>query len=433
MMNEEKRSVEKGNESIPRREFLRISGTTAFLSTGVLLADAGRAWPEATGKTIRMAVVGGGFGRTFHWHEHPNCVITAVTDLRADRREKLRESYKCDNVYDSLEEMIIKEKNIDAVAVFSGATDHAKHVKMCMERGWHVVSAVPACTSLEEAAMLKEIKERTGLRYMMAESSYYQQRAIHARNLYKEGILGEVFYSEVEYYHDRGDLKKLGTDKKSRFFMPDGSHSWRWGLPPLFYPTHALGHIVGLTKERMTKVSCLGWRGNRVDLRNHPWVSNNEYNNFYWNESSIMRTNKDHICRCNGFWLCAAGGEKANLFGDKATVYMGAVGVLRDTIRFRRNEHRGTEYDLPEQRGGELKIPNYWNSDMLPKQMRHGSGHGGSAVFISAEFVNALLEDREPSIDIYESLAMTVPGLVAHQSALKDGEQLTIPQFDLAG
>ena len=63
-----------------------------------------------------------------------------------------------------------------------------------MNHDWHVVSAVPACTSLEDAAKLKEVKERTGLRYMMAESSYYYQEAIHARNLYKEGILGEIFY-----------------------------------------------------------------------------------------------------------------------------------------------------------------------------------------------------------------------------------------------
>ena len=61
---------------------------------------------------------------------------------------------------------------------------------------------------------------------------------------------------------------------------------------------------------------------------------------------------------------------------------------------------------------------------MLPDAMRHASGHGGSAVFISAEFINALVEDREPEIDLYESLAMTVPGIVAHQSAFKEGEQL---------
>ena len=77
-----------------------------------------------------------------------------------------------------------------------------------------------------------------------------------------------------------------------------------------------------------------------------------------------------------------------------------------------------------------MAIPQYWKSDMLPEAMRHASGHGGSAVFISAEFVNALLEGREPEIDLVHSLAMTVPGIVAHQSALKAGEQLEVPQFD---
>jgi hypothetical protein len=77
-----------------------------------------------------------------------------------------------------------------------------------------------------------------------------------------------------------------------------------------------------------------------------------------------------------------------------------------------------------------VKVPEYWKSNMLPEAMRHASGHGGSAVFISAEFVNALVEDREPEIDLYESLAMTVPGIVAHQSAFKDGEQLAVPQFE---
>jgi len=42
----------------------------------------------------------------------------------------------------------------------------------------------------------------------------------------------------------------------------------------------------------------------------------------------------------------------------------------------------------------------------------------------------AVIEDREPLVDVYEAIAMTAPGIVAHQSALKDGEQLKIPSFD---
>lgn len=38
-------------------------------------------------------------------------------------------------------------------------------------------------------------------------------------------------------------------------------------------------------------------------------------------------------------------------------------------------------------------------------------------------------ESLEVLVNVYEALAMTVPGIVAHDSALKDGETLKIPQY----
>jgi predicted dehydrogenase len=407
---------ERGESEVSRRSFLQIAGAAGLAVAGDLLTQVGRAYPQGTGKKIRMGVVGGGFGAGFHWHEHPNCVVTGVTDRYPGRRTALRNRYKCDKVYDSLEIMLKEAKDIDAVAVFSGAPDHPKHVKMCMERGWHVVSAVPACLALDEAAMLKEVKEKTGLKYMMAESSYYRQECIFARNLFKAGGFGELFYSELEYYHDHGDLKEVVANKSGLPYNPDGSRSWRWGYPPMLYPTHSLGFLTGVTKERVVKVSCLGWRGGRPELTGHPFRTN-VYKNPFWSQASMMLTDQGHMSRCNVFWLCVAGGEQARWFGDTATLYM-ANGVSGNVRQIR---GQGVE---------PAPIPQYWKTDMLPDAMRHASGHGGSAVFISAEFVNALLEDREPEIDLYESLAMTVPGIVAHQSAFKDGEQLAVPQFE---
>ncbi len=398
---------------LSRRSFLELSGSTAVLTAGGLMTQAGRAYAAETGKAIRMGVIGGGFGATFHWHEHPNCVVTGVTDLRPDRRQRLRKRYACDAAYDSLEEMIKQARDIDAVAIFSGADQHAEHTRMCMERGWHVVSACPTCFTLDEAEMLIELKRKTGMRYMMAESSWYRQECIFARNMYRAGGFGELFYTEAEYYHDRGDLEKLVTNKQSRFYHPDGRPNWRVGMPPLMYPTHCLAFVVGVTGERITKVSCLGWGSD------HPFLKDNVYGNPYWNETSLMKTDKGHMVRCNMFKLCAAGGERAQWFGDSATLYMPNHGVHSRAVKKVRMKG-----DVP------VEIPEYWKSDMLPEPMRHPSGHGGSAVFISAEFVNALLENREPEINLYDSLAMTAPGIVAHQSATKDGEQLPVPQFE---
>lgn len=411
-----------GNEPFSRRTFISRSGSA--LAAAALIAQAGRAWPEDSSRRIRLAVVGGGFGASFHWHLHPQCTVTAVTDLRPERRALLQKNYGCDKVYPSLETMLEEARDVDAVAIFSGATDHVKHARMCMEKGWHVVSAVPACMSLEEAEVLCETKERTGLRYMLAESSYYRQDAIHTRNLHREGVLGEIFYTEAEYYHDRGDLDALLTDKTSRFYEPDGTRSWRWGLSPMLYSTHSLAFVPGITGERITSVSALGW-GDK-----HPWVRENRYGNPFWNVSSLMQTDKGHMLRNNVFFLVAAGGERAQFFGEKATLYMEKEGVHDAVVRFRSSQAPASQYDLPAQDGGPLAIPEYWNSEMLPPPMRISSGHGGSAVFISAEFINALLEDREPAIDLYEGLAMNIPGILAQQSAQRGGEQLKVPQFE---
>jgi hypothetical protein len=47
------------------------------------------------------------------------------------------------------------------------------------------------------------------------------------------------------------------------------------------------------------------------------------------------------------------------------------------------------------------------------------------------EFVAAILQDRQPLVDIATALNMTVGGIVAHQSALKNGEWMKIPQYKL--
>ena len=152
-------------------------------------------------------------------------------------------TYQCSKSYHSLEEMV-KDPNLDAIGIFTPAPDHVRHVKLAMEHGKHVISAVPAaCGTMEEAYALLDIVETTGLTYMMAETSYYQQFVISARKFYEEGKFGNLYHCESFYQHD--GLEPL-------FFNPDGSKTWRHGLPPMYYPTHCTAHLVGVTGERMT-------------------------------------------------------------------------------------------------------------------------------------------------------------------------------------
>ena len=390
--------IDGSTSPLTRRGFLRAGSVSlgALAGSGLLKAIA---IPAEGPKKVRMAVVGGGFGAGFWWHQHPGCAVTAVTDLLPDRRKNLVDRYGCPNTFNSLEEMLQKGADtFDAVAIFTGAPDHVKHAVMCMKAGKHVISAVPAAVSLEECQLLKETKEKTGLRYMMAESSYYRQECIAARDLYQKGEFGNLFYSECEYYHN--------------FIcsQPSEPDVWRFGFPPMLYPTHSTAFLVGVTKERIKSLYCIG-------MSEEGFPKDNPYKNPFANEVALGKTDRGNACRIGVFWRVAAGGERAQWFGTKMSCYMASSGGLANSV------------ETPEQGCRPWTVPEYWKTDRLPEPMRHDSGHGGSAAFITAEFVNALLEHREPAVDVYEALAMTAPGIVAHQSALKGGELMQVPSF----
>ena len=66
----------------------------------------------------------------------------------------------------------------------------------------------------------------------------------------------------------------------------------------------------------------------------------------------------------------------------------------------------------------------------LPPGVEAG-GHGGSHGYLMNEFVEAILLDRTPLVDVAQALNMTVAVIVAHQSALRNGELMKIPQYAL--
>ena len=77
---------------------------------------------------------------------------------------------------------------------------------------------------------------------------------------------------------------------------------------------------------------------------------------------------------------------------------------------------------------GEVKDLPALTRPALPKEVATG-GHGGSHGFLTDEYISAILEKRKPMVDVAAALNMTVPGVIAHQSALKGGETLKVPQF----
>jgi predicted dehydrogenase len=398
-----------------RRNFLRNVGI-GISALGVAPGYVSAA-DQSTERKIRIGIIGGRFGASFYFHEHPGCIVEAVSDLIPERREGLMKVYNCSKSYESLTKLL-KDPKIEAVFIATPAPDHVRHVVESLNAGKHVLCAVPAALKLEDCYKLKEAVQSSGLTYMMAETSYYRQNTISVRKFYKEGLFGNIFSAAAEYNHP--GLESL--------WFEDGKPTWRHGLPPLLYPTHCTSFLISVTGERLRYVSGLGW-GDKSEL-----LKNNPYDNPFWNGTAFFKTSKGKPFRVEVNWKGALRNvERGEWRGDKMSFFSGLKEGDEHTI-VRSVESMGKDdagFKVTENVVEIYKQPKWWQTELLPKPLRHDSGHDGSHVFITHEFIDSLLNNRKPVVSVYEALAYTAPGIVAHQSALKDGDYMKIPDFDV--
>jgi predicted dehydrogenase len=364
-------------------------------------------------------VVGGGFGATFQWHLQPDCRVAAVCDIRPERLERLAKTYKCGNLFRNFRD-VLKAPGVDAVGVFTPAPLHVWMAVEAMKAGKHVISAVPAGLSEKQLAELLDTVKTTGMRYMMAETSRYRPEIMACREMAQRGEFGTIFYSEAEYHHE-GLIPLMFDDR--------GLPTWRHGFPPMLYPTHCTGAVIPVIGERLSEVQAIGWGDGHEVLRT------NAYANPFWNTTGFFKTALGHSSRISVFWHVAAGGtERAQFYGDRASFVMQKPeGTPNTLMRIAKNGE--TVIDANGYPEGKVEIGQYRLPDFmqrLPEPMRVRSGHGNSHAFITHEFIRAIVEDRQPEVDVWESIAFTLPGIVAHRSALKGGELLKIPDYGKA-
>jgi hypothetical protein len=58
-----------------------------------------------------------------------------------------------------------------------------------------------------------------------------------------------------------------------------------------------------------------------------------------------------------------------------------------------------------------------------------GSGHGGSHPHLANEFLSAIVEDRDPFPNVFESANWTSVGILAHESAMQGGKLIQLPDY----
>lgn len=389
-----------------RRQLVLATGTAALSSwslAGSQAAASGRSaakiWEPWSDRRIRLGIAGNGhcrFGTSFRLEEHPNIDVVAVTDLFPERCADLARAVRCDTTYESLE-ALVKDTAVEAVFIATDAPSHARHAILAMEHGKHVGTAVPAFFgNLDEAEQLLETVKATGQTYMMFETSWFRPECCAMRSLYRAGALGALRYTEGEYFHYHASKEPTPSYR-----------DWRRGFPPLWYPTHATAFHTGVSGGHFRSVSARGLPGH---LPYHQ-PDANPYGNPFAGEFALFQTTDGALCRVS------QDSSSRRPFSETGRV-SGRLGSYRDGV------YSGTmpAADLPDLSPPALPPGIAWPAD-------HGHSHGP----LTDAFVTAILTDSTPAIHVGHALAMTAAGVIAHESALRDGEVLPIPQFAFPG
>lgn len=391
--------------------------------------------------SISVGILGAGqFSGSFAalWSLHPNVDHVVVTDLIPERAEALAARFDNASTVASFEDLLASD--VDAVAIFTQRWTHAPYVKAALEAGKHVYSAVPMATEITDIEAIIAEVDRTGLTYMMGETSYYNPATVFMREQIRQNALGRVFYSEGDYVHDM-DLGFYAA------YQYSGGENWKQtaSYPPMLYPTHAIGGVLGAVPARAVSVSCLGVEDDRDDGVFDRQVS--QFNNSFSNATALFELSDGGVLRTNEMrrvgYPSPIRESRFRFFGTQASFEQLAHQTVWNTKeesqdiseRFVPRHGDTAEVDLD---GVDPALREAFTSGSAPVHDRTRlpavfatapNGHEGSHHFLADDFVRAVVTGTEPPVNARLAAAFTAPGIIAHASALEGGKRLEVPVF----
>ena len=372
-------------------------------------------------KRVNVAVIGLGFGAEFIpiYQKHPNANIIAICQRNEKRLNEIGDAFGIPKRYTSYDELL-KDKEIEAVHINTPIPDHASQSIKALKAGKHVACTVPMATTVEECEEIVGLVQQTGLTYMMMETVVYAREFLYMKSLYDSGELGKLQFLKASHQQDM-----------------DGWPDYWPGLPPMHYATHCVGPVLGLTRGQAEYVSCFGSGTIRNELHKYygsPWAVETAHIKFLNSDLSA------HIYR-SLFDVARQYRESFEVYGSKKSVEWPLIEGEPLVV----HTAKKPEPEIPER----VECPDF--AHLLPESIQRfttkgvydadehqhlsflqGAGHGGSHPHLVHNFLDALVNGKQPYPNAVQSANITCVGILAHESAMQGGKIIHLPEFTLS-
>tara|TARA_R110002111_G_scaffold13286_1_gene37801 strand:+ start:185 stop:1318 length:1134 start_codon:yes stop_codon:yes gene_type:complete len=365
---------------------------------------------------VRIAMVGLGFGSEFIpiYQAHPDAEVVAVCRRNEVEMNKTADQFGIAGRYTEFES-VLADPDVQCVHINSPINDHAWMSLRALDAGKHVMCTVPMATTVDECRQIVEKVRETGLKYMMAETVVYSREFLYIKDMYEKGELGKIQHLAASHPQDM-----------------DGWPDYWKAMKPMHYATHVVSPCLGLVDGLAEYVSCFGSGTVRDE------IAEKSGSPFALESCHIKIMDSDltaHIWRCL-FDVARQYRESFDVYGTERSFEWTLIENEPHVL----HTAKKPESEIAEK----IEIPDF--AHLLPEEIQRftlpaeihdsehlsfvqGGGHGGSHPHLVHEFISAVRDDRDPRPNAVTSANWTCVGICAHESALKGGEVVRLPEF----
>lgn len=364
-------------------------------------------------KKINVAIVGLGFGAEFIpiYQRHPLSNMAAICQRNPDKLAEIAKTFGVEKTFTDYDELL-KDPDIDAVHINTPIPDHAEQSIRALRAGKHVACTVPMATSVEDCRRIVEATRETGLHYMMMETVIYSREYLFVKEMYEKGELGKIQFLRGSHQQD----------------MSGWPGYWE-GLPPMHYATHCVAPVLSLPKGEAEYVSCFG--SGTIDNE----LIKKYGSPFAIETCHIKFRNSDLAAEVTRslFNTARQYRESFDVYGSKKsfewTLIEHEESVVHDWETPSKVQAPDYAHLLPAEIQSFTTAGVYDADDHQHLSFIQGAGHGGSHPHLVNEFLQALAANRDPFPNARLSANITCVGILAHESAMKGGEIIRLPDF----
>ena len=180
---------------------------------------AGRSGKENTmANKLRVGIVGAGnIAVSAHLPAYAELTdiveVVAIADIVPERAQAAAEKYGIPHYFASVEELLANV-DVDYIDICTWTAAHAPVCIAAAKAGKNILCEKPLAANLEQGLAMERAVREAGVQFMLAVVTRYMAEAMKCRELYDQGVFGDVYAAKCRYVRRRGTPSGWFTDKE---------------------------------------------------------------------------------------------------------------------------------------------------------------------------------------------------------------------------